>query len=77
MRIGSGIFLIAVGAALTFAVHASFKGIDIAVLGVILMAAGVLGIALELAMFGPRRRRSVTYDATTLPARRTTTRDEF
>lgn len=57
MGIGAGIFLAALGAILTFAVDYSISGLDIAVVGVILMIAGVAGIALELAVFGPRRRR--------------------
>jgi hypothetical protein len=60
MGIGAGIFLIAVGAILTFAVDVTISGLDIAVVGVILMIAGAAGIILELAVFGPRRRR-VTY----------------
>jgi len=56
MGIGAGVFLIAVGAILTFAVDYSVSGIDINVVGVILMIAGVIGIALDLAVFAPRRR---------------------
>jgi hypothetical protein len=56
MTIGASVFLLAVGAILTFAVNATVKGIDINVIGVILMLAGVLGIILELALFAPRRR---------------------
>lgn len=60
MGLGAGIFLAALGAILTFAVDYSISGLDIAVVGVILMIAGVAGIALELAVFGPRRRRVVS-----------------
>ena len=60
MTIGVSIFLIAVGAILTFAVDARVAGIDIDVVGVILMIAGALGIVLELVLFAPRRR-SDTY----------------
>jgi len=57
MGIGAGVFLIAVGAILTFAVDAKpIGGIDLAVVGIILMLAGVVGIALDLAIFAPRRR---------------------
>ena len=36
-------------------------GIDLSVVGIILMLCGVLGIVLEVALFAPRRRRrSVT-----------------
>jgi Domain of unknown function (DUF6458) len=57
MTIGAGIFLMAVGAILTFAVHVSVSGLDISVIGVVLMIAGAVGIALDLAVFAPRRRR--------------------
>lgn len=74
MGIGVGIFLIVVGAVLAFAVDASFSGLDIAALGFILMIAGALGIALDLMLFGPRRRASVTTYADPVPAARRTTR---
>jgi len=60
MGIGFSIFLLAVGAILTFAVHATVAGIDIRVVGVILMAAGALGLVLTMVVFAPRRSRSVT-----------------
>ena len=77
MGIGAGIFLIAVGAILAFAVNATVSGLDIAVVGVILMIAGALGIALDLLMFAPRRRRTaVTYGTTvTPPVQQTTVTD--
>ena len=56
MGIGGSIFLIAVGAILSFAVNASVSGLDLAVVGYILMIAGVLGLALTLVIFGPRSR---------------------
>lgn len=59
MGIGVGIFLLAVGAILAFAVHATVAGVDIHVIGWILMAAGALGIILGIAVFAPRRRRTV------------------
>ena len=60
MGIGVSIFLIALGAILTFAVHASFSGFSIGVIGVILMAAGVLGLIIDMAIFMPRRRTAST-----------------
>jgi hypothetical protein len=72
MGIGFSIFLLAIGAILTFAVHATVAGIDIRVVGVILMAAGVLGLVLTMVIFTPRRNRSVTsthtVDGTPTPA---------
>ncbi|MEW2440488.1 DUF6458 family protein [Micromonospora marina] len=62
MGIGTSIFLIAVGAILTFALNASVGGIDLDVVGWILMAAGVLGLILTTLVWG-RRRQVVTTDA--------------
>lgn len=59
MGIGFSIFLIALGAVLTFAVKATVAGVDIHVVGWILMAAGVLGLLFTVALFAPRRRRIV------------------
>lgn len=58
MGIGASIFLIAVGAILTFAVEADIAGIDIAVVGIILMVAGALGLLFTALIWGPRRRTS-------------------
>ncbi|MGV9981810.1 DUF6458 family protein [Micromonospora wenchangensis] len=58
MGIGTSIFLLAAGAILTFAVNASVGGVDLDVVGWILMAAGVLGLVMVLLMRG--RRRTVT-----------------
>jgi hypothetical protein len=55
MGIGVSIFLIALGAILTFAVHTSFSGVSIATIGVILMIAGALGLIVTLLVWGPRR----------------------
>lgn len=59
MGIGAGIFLIAIGAILAFAVDAEVSGLDISVIGFILMGAGVLGILLAMLVFAPRRRTTV------------------
>jgi hypothetical protein len=48
MGIGTSIFLIAVGAVLKYAVTAHVSGIDLNVVGVILMIAGVVGLLLSL-----------------------------
>ena len=49
MGLGVGIFLLAVGAILAFAVHVNAGGaVDIHTIGYILMAAGGLGILLSL-----------------------------
>lgn len=60
MGIGSSIFLLAVGAILAFAVDATVAGLDIHLIGWVLMAAGVLGLVLTMFLLSPRRRRTVT-----------------
>ena len=55
MGIGVGVFLIAVGAILTFAVHATVAGLDLHVVGWVLMLAGVAGLALFFVMWNRRR----------------------
>ncbi|MBY8871271.1 DUF6458 family protein [Micromonospora sp. PLK6-60] len=59
MGIGMSIFLIAVGAILTFALNASIGGVNLDVVGWILMAAGVLGLIMTTLVWG-RRREVVT-----------------
>jgi hypothetical protein len=59
MGIGFSVFLLAVGAILAFAVHATVAGLDIHVVGWILMAAGALGLLLTMVIFAPRRRHTV------------------
>jgi hypothetical protein len=78
MGIGVGLVFIAVGAVLTFAVNAAVSGVNIQVVGVILMAVGALGVLIDLAVFAPRRRSVTAYHATvpvapaTVPASQTT-----
>jgi Domain of unknown function (DUF6458) len=54
MRLGTAIVLLALGAILTFALRADVSGIDLQVVGWILMIVGALGIVLEVAVWGPR-----------------------
>ena len=56
MGIGVSIFLIALGAILTFATDVSVSGLDLDVVGVVLMLAGALGLVMTLVIWGPRRR---------------------
>ncbi len=58
MTIGAGIFLIAIGAILTFAVDWELGGLDLDIVGWILMIAGLAGIVLTLA-YTRRSRRVV------------------
>jgi Domain of unknown function (DUF6458) len=57
MGIGVSIFLIALGAILTFATNIRVSGIDLDMVGIILMIAGVIGLVMFLVVWGPRRRR--------------------
>ena len=59
MGIGTSIFLLAVGAILAFAVTDAIEGVDLTVVGYILMGAGVLGLILSM-MWLDRSRRSAT-----------------
>ncbi|TDB72201.1 hypothetical protein E1165_20840 [Micromonospora sp. KC723] len=61
MGIGTSIFLLAVGAILTFALNASIGGVNLDVVGWILMAAGALGLIMTTLVWG-RRRTVVTTD---------------
>lgn len=56
MTIGSSIFLIAVGAILRYAITASISGIDLQVVGLILMIAGIVGLVIGLFMMTAGRR---------------------
>ncbi len=59
MGIGTSIFLLAIGAIMAFAVTDRIEGVDLTVVGYILMGAGVLGLLLSL-MWLDRSRRSAT-----------------
>lgn len=64
MSLGISLFLLAVGAVLAFAVNYSIAEVDIAAIGWILMAVGVLGIFLYflfLASFAPFYRGDRTH----------------
>jgi Domain of unknown function (DUF6458) len=70
MGLGVSLFLIAVGAILTWAVNAEVSGVDIQTVGVILLVVGAGGLLLSLlfwsswggtAAFGERRARRTTY----------------
>jgi hypothetical protein len=64
MGIGFSIFLLALGAILAFAVNATVAGLDISIVGWILMGAGVIGLILTMVVLVPRRRRTVTESQT-------------
>jgi hypothetical protein len=83
MRLGTAIVLLALGAILTFALRVDVSGVDLQVVGWILMLAGALGIVLEVAVWGPRQRRRVTRTdgyappAAGAPVQRTTTDETY
>ena len=66
MGIGTSLFLIAVGAILSFAVDADVSGLEISTIGLILMIVGVIGLLISLFMISSARRG---------PAERTVVRD--
>ena len=59
MGIGGSIFLIALGAILAFAVNWHLSGIDINVIGWVLMAAGLVGLIVTIWYWNSRRRATV------------------
>jgi hypothetical protein len=67
MGIGASITLLAIGAILAFAVNTTISGLDINVVGIILITCGALGLLLTLVVYGRRDRtvhedRVVTHD---------------
>jgi hypothetical protein len=62
MGIGVSVFLIAVGAILTFALNVSVGAVNLDVVGWILMAAGVIGLIMTGLIWGRRRRTVVTQE---------------
>lgn len=59
MSLGAGIFLLVVGAILTFAVDFDVPGLDLTTIGYILMIAGAVGIVLGIVLMA-RKRQSVS-----------------
>jgi predicted membrane channel-forming protein YqfA (hemolysin III family) len=74
LSLGVSIFLLVVGAILTFAVDVTTSGFNLNTVGVILMVAGALGLVLSLLFwsnFSPyRRSRSVAGPDTVVEERR-------
>jgi hypothetical protein len=61
MRIGSAIFLIALGAILAWAVTPGLiPNVDLALVGYILMVVGVIGLVASLILASPGRSRRVS-----------------
>lgn len=59
MRLGASLFLIALGAILTFAVTEDVQGINLGAVGVILMVVGVLGLLITGVWMSTRSRTDV------------------
>ena len=60
MGIGVSIFLIAVGAILSFAINTEAEGFNINAIGYILMACGALGLLVTTLIFGRRDDTTTT-----------------
>lgn len=58
MGIGASIFLLALGLILALAVEIEVAGIDIQVVGWILVVVGLVGLVMTAFVWGPRRRET-------------------
>jgi hypothetical protein len=74
MTYGGSIALIVIGAILRFAISYSPAGINLQVVGVIMIIAGIVGLIISLVWMFGRRRRTVT--ATSAAAPRTEVYEE-
>lgn len=61
MRIGTSLFLIALGAILRFAVHVTASGVSIHTIGLILIIVGIVGLVLSLLWLTMANRRRDEY----------------
>ena len=81
MRLGTSIFIIAVGAIMAFAIEVDrAEGFNINTAGIILMVIGAIGFIAVLALDAPLRRRTVIDDGDTIverPSRRTVYHDTY
>lgn len=62
MAIGSAVILFVLGAILAFGVEAEVQGLNLEVIGQILMIAGAIGGVLGLIMWGSSRNRTSTQE---------------
>jgi hypothetical protein len=67
MGIGAGIFLIAVGAIIAFALETRLGWLDLDVVGWVLMLAGLFGLLMAFGVFSRRRRVVDTTTHRTVP----------
>lgn len=61
MKLGSAIALLVIGAILSFAVKDGISGVDLTLIGYILMAAGAVGLLLVLILSRPKNHVSETH----------------
>jgi Domain of unknown function (DUF6458) len=64
MGIGASVFMLAVGAIITFAFNIRVGWLDLDIVGWVLMAAGALGLILTLGVFSRRRQTTVVENPT-------------
>ncbi|WP_117209191.1 DUF6458 family protein [Allorhizocola rhizosphaerae] len=64
MGIGASIFMIVAGAILTFALNLEVGGVDLDIVGWILMVGGVIGLIFTALIWGPRHRSVATREPT-------------
>lgn len=62
MSIGFGVFLMALGAILSFAVSDRVPGVNLAVVGYICMAAGLVTLILSIILMNQSRRRTTVVE---------------
>ena len=63
MRIGGSLFLIAVGAILTFAISDHVNGVDLGAVGIILMIVGAIGLLTTVVWTTTRQRTEIIEQA--------------
>ena len=73
MGIGASIFMLALGAIITFAFNIRVGWLDLDIVGWVLMGAGALGLIMSLTIFN-RRRTTVVQQPTTISRPTTTER---
>jgi xanthosine utilization system XapX-like protein len=61
MRFAVSLFVIALGAILTFGIKHNPSGVDIHAIGLILMLVGVAGLAIGYHLYRTRRRTDIIY----------------
>jgi hypothetical protein len=62
MSIGGSVFLIAAGAILRYAIQDTIQGVNLDVIGLILMIAGAVGLVASLIWAGIASRRTTVVD---------------